>query len=222
MATEIERARGVSVVPIPADLIEMSERERLLSAVEDSACSVSVLVNNAGFGSSGPFARQDPRRQADMVALNCEAVVHLTGGFLPTMIESRSGAVLNIASSAAFQPMPLFATYGATKAFVLSFSAALHAEAKPHGVTVTACCPGPVPTEFGKVAGTQSDEDLPLIRLATIDADQVAEESLRALEHGKREVVPGLGMRVAVNAMKPIPTGTKLKVMERLMSRLRQ
>ena len=117
---------------------------------------VETLVNNAGFGLRGRFAELDPARQREMIDLNCGTLTELCRAIAPQMVERRSGAILNVASTAAFQPGPNMAVYFATKAYVLSFTEALHEEMKPHGVKVSALCPGPTRTEFGDVAGIKS------------------------------------------------------------------
>ena len=124
-----------------------------------------------------------------MVRVNCETVVDLSGRFLPAMVERGRGAIINIASTAAFQPMPKSATYAATKAFVLSFSEALHQELKGSGVTVTAVCPGPVRTEFVDAAGLEQRRSAP--GFIWMSAEDVAEDAVKAAEAGKRAVVPG-------------------------------
>ena len=153
--------------------------------------NVEVLVNNAGFGSGGLFHELDPEREVEMVQLNIEAVVALCGRFVPEMVRRRRGAVLNVASTAAFQPLPRQATYAATKAFVLSFTDSLHAEVAGMGVTTTALCPGPVKTEFADSAGIGEEaEGLP--EVFWTGSPDVAEQGVRGLEKGRRVVVPGL------------------------------
>src|ERR687894_2418744 len=134
----------------------------------------------------------DGEREAFMVRTNCEAVVALTGDYLPGMVGRGRGAILNLASLIAFQPVPFQATYGATKAFVLSFTEALHEELRGTGVTVTALCPGPVRTEFGDQGGFGGADDRipgPL----WLEAGKVARDALAAVERGDRVVVPGAG-----------------------------
>jgi short-subunit dehydrogenase len=148
-----------------------------------------VLVNNAGFGSAGLFQRLDGEREAELVRLNCEVVVDLCGRFVPAMVEHGDGAVLNIASTAGFQPLPTQATYSASKAFVLTFTQALGADLHGTGVTATVLCPGPVRTEFGEVAGLRLESVMP--EFAWVDSADVAEAGVRGLERGKGVVIPG-------------------------------
>jgi short-subunit dehydrogenase len=176
-----------------------------------------VLVNNAGFGHTGDFAAADPDRQVDMVELNCTAVVDLTGRFLPAMADRGSGAVINIASTAAFQPMPKSATYAATKAFVLSFSEALHSELEADGVVVTAVCPGPVKTEFTEVAGIRGEERLPAVFWTP--AEQIAREAVDGAESGKRAIVPGRFNQAGSIFGRHTPRALSLPVTKRLWGR---
>lgn len=190
LASELTAAHGVPAEVLPCDLGVTSERDRMAGELERLELDVDVLVNNAGFGYSGDFADAPRQRQLDMVALNCDAVVDLCGRYLPGMRSRSSGAVINIASTAAFQPLPGTATYAATKAFVLSFSEGISEELKGSGVTVTAVCPGPVRTEFGETAGVGNAEDkLPGVFWMT--PDQIAESALTAADKGKRSVIPG-------------------------------
>lgn len=175
-------------VTVEADLGVPAGVEALTRAVDGLGRPVDRLVNNAGFGSGGPWHTLDIERELAMVRLNIEACLRLARHWLPGMVARRSGGVLNVASLGAFMPMPFMATYGATKAFVLSWSEALWAECRPHGVQVTALCPGPVPTNFGKAAGLPPSPD----RTADMDAGTVVEEGLRAWIDGRPGVVPGL------------------------------
>ena len=145
LAEELRRQHGVTVLVTPADLSKAAPRKRLVEALRASEKTVVGLCNNAGFGTFGRVLELDPRREAEMVALNVTAVHELTLAFVPAMVQRRAGAILNVASLAAFQPLPDMATYAATKAFVQSFSEALHAELAGTGVSCTTLCPGPSP-----------------------------------------------------------------------------
>ena len=174
-----------------------------------------MLVNNAGFGSGGRFTELDAAKEASMVATNCEAVVALTSHFLPEMAERGRGAVLNLASLIAFQPVPFQATYGATKAFVLSFTDALHEEMRGTGVSVTAVCPGPVHTEFGEAGGFGgADEKIP--EPLWLDAERVARDALKAVERGDRVTVPGAGNQIAALWGQHMPRSILLPLVRRL------
>jgi uncharacterized protein len=190
LAEELRTAHGVRVELLAADLGKARPRARMLGALEELGLEVEVLVNNAGFGTGGRFQDLDAEREVEMVRVNVEAVVDLCGHFVPGMVGRGRGAVLNVASTAAFQPLPRQATYGATKAFVLSFTDALHADLHGTGVSATSLCPGPVRTEFAGTAGIAAEaESLP--EVFWTDAEFVAEEGVRGMEAGRRVVVPG-------------------------------
>ena len=175
---------------------------------------VDVLVSNAGFGTHGRFAELDAARDAEQVRLNCEAVVTLTHAFLPGMLERRRGGVITVASTAGMQPLPYEATYSASKAFARTFSDALSAELRGTGVRVLCVNPGPVPTEWQQVAGYAADY-LPPVP-GKISAEQVARESLRAFERGRRTIIPGFVIRSYMRINKPAPLRVKLRVVERM------
>jgi short-subunit dehydrogenase len=161
-----------------------------------------MLINNAGFGLRGRFAELDAARQREMIDLNVTSLTQLCRAVAPGMIERRSGAILNVASTAAFQPGPNMAVYFATKAFVLSFTEALHEELKPHGIRVTALCPGPTRTEFGSVAGFGDNSAFD--RLST-NAGGVVRAGLKALERNRALVVPGLLNKVGASSTRFVP-----------------
>jgi short-subunit dehydrogenase len=198
---ELRDAYGASVTTIPADLGKPGEIERLLSTLAASDIRVDVLVNNAGFGGAGRFAETALDRERDMIALNVEAVVTLTKRLLPAMLENRRGRILNVASTAAFQPGPFQAVYFATKAFVLSFSEAIAEELRDTGVTVTTLCPGPTETGFAARAGFRSS---PMMG-ARMDARSVAEVAYTATLRGERMVVPGVVNKVHAQAVRLTP-----------------
>ena len=190
LATELHYRYGVRAGVVACDLADASERDRLAAQVTELGLEVEVLVNNAGFGYAGDFIDADRVRQVEMVKLNCEAVVDLTARYLPEMVRRGRGAILNVASTGGFQPMPKSATYGATKAFVLSHSEALHHELRGTGVSLTAVCPGPVRTEFVEAAGIPGADNAP--GFIWMSANDVAKQAVDALAAGKRTVVPGM------------------------------
>ena len=195
LASELSAAHGVRAEGVVADLGEAAERDRLATRVRELGLTVEILVNNAGFGDSGDVAATDRERIVSMVRLNCEALLDLQARFTPGMVERGRGAVINVASTAAFQPIPGTATYAATKAFVLSLTEATHAELAGSGVTATALCPGPVRTEFVEVAGVGgAEENLPGIFWTAVE--DVARAAVDGADNGKRVVVPGLINRV--------------------------
>jgi short-subunit dehydrogenase len=215
LADELERDHGVRVEIVAADVSDPAERERLAREVEERGLIVEVLVNNAGFGSGGKFTRLDGEKEAAMVRTNCEAVVGLTSRFVGEMVERGQGAVLNLSSIASFQPIPYQATYGATKAFVRSFTDALHEELRGTGVTVTAVSPGPVRTEFGESGGFGGGDDR-IPEMFWLDPEKVAEDALNALDGGERVVVPGLLNRVAAVYGHYIPRSVLLPIVRRV------
>ncbi|HVL95817.1 MAG TPA: SDR family oxidoreductase [Solirubrobacteraceae bacterium] len=197
----------------PCDLADAGAREELAGAL--AAGDVVGLCNNAGFGSHGPFDRADLDHERGMVELNVAALHHLTGALLPRLIERGGGAILNVASLAANQPIPNMATYAATKAFVTSFSEALHAELRGTGVSVTSLLPGPVHTEFGAVAGvTFTDRGVP--HSAYVDAVTVARRAVRGMERGRRVVVPTLKWKVTGLAGRLVPRSAYLPLARRV------
>ena len=183
-------ALGVRVETVATDVADAGSRDALVAALEERGLTVEVLVNNAGFGTAGQFTELDQEREVELVQTNVEPVVAFCGVYAPRMAERGRGAILNVASMAAFQPLPIQATYAASKAFVLSFSEALHAELGPRGVTVTALCPGPVETEFVEVAG-MTDDVSGSPKVVWAGSREVAQAGVKGLEKGKRVVVPG-------------------------------
>jgi hypothetical protein len=195
------------VHPLVADLADSRAALRVRDAARDLG-GAALLANVAGFGQYGSFARQDPDVLARMLRVNCEALVLLTRALLPDLL-ARRGGILNVASSAAFQPTPFLAAYGATKAFVLSFSEALAEELAPAGVHVTVLCPGPVATEFGEIAGYRGRHHDPPGRLS---AEEVARFGLGALRQGRAVAVPGALYRATSVAAQLLPRGLVRRV----------
>ena len=173
------------------DVTDPNARKGLADALHAAGTKVDIVVNNAGFSTAGPFVDTDRDRELDMVRTNIEAVVDLCVLFAPGMAERGSGGILNVASTASFQPLPMQAGYAATKAFVLSFTESLHAELKGKGVSVTALCPGPVKTEFTEVANLEK-ADAMMPSFLWDSAEGVAKAGIRGLEKGKRVVIPGV------------------------------
>lgn len=188
MARRLEAAHGVRAFALSTDLSETGAVAALVAEIEGLGLRVTHLVNNAGFGLRGAFVEMDGPSQARMIDLNCRVVVELTHAFLPAMIADGRGGVLNLASTAAFQPGPWMAVYYATKAFVLSFSEAIHDEVKAGGVTVAALCPGPTRTEFFDRAGMK---DSLLSRYMSGEASAVVRDGLAALRANQAVRVSG-------------------------------
>jgi uncharacterized protein len=179
LAAAIQARHDVQVAVIASDLAAPDGASRLIEEIGFRGLAVNLLINNAGFGAQGEFAALDRATLVRMVELNCRALMELCHAVLPGMLQMRSGAILNVASTAAFQPGPWMAVYYASKAFVLSFSEALHEEVRKQGVAVAALCPGPTRTEFFDVANV-NDESM-LKRLAA-DPDKVVRDGLKAID----------------------------------------
>ena len=183
LAKELGNARAVAL-----DLGQAGSAERLMADLAANGDEVATLINNAGFGVFGKFAKAEPDRLRQMIDLNCGTLTELCRAVVPQMIERGRGAILNVASTAAFQAGPGMAVYFATKAYVLSFSEALHEELKPHGIKVSCLCPGPTATEFGDVAGFKAKGMFDKVSMA---ADRVVEIGLKALDNNRAVVVAG-------------------------------
>ncbi len=220
LADELSEAHGVRAETISCDLGKAAPRDRLPGQIADLGLDVEILVNNAGFATGGPFYEADPEREVEQVRVLVEAVVVLTRMFSPAMVEHGRGAILNVASTAGMQPMPYSAGYSAAKAYVLTFSEALHQELRGHGVTVTALAPGPVETDFWQIAGWETSSGQSFERVVPgtlISAEQAARAGVAGLDHGERVVVPGLPIRVGMLASRYIPHALKLPALERFM-----
>ncbi len=186
LAAELSQAHGIRAEVLATDLSRPGAPRELHAACEARGLPVDLLINNAGFGSHGPFEANSFEREHEQVMLNVTALVDLTHLFLPAMLSRGAGGVLNVASIAGYQPVPYMAVYAATKAFVLSFTEALWGETRERGVRVLALCPGPVETGFFDAVGSR---DVAVGPMAT--PEQVAALGLRALEQGRASVVPG-------------------------------
>lgn len=193
------RALGVRAEPLSADLSRREDRAALPARIEALGLGVDVLVNNAGLSTVGPVASADVDAELNMIEVDVAAVADLCTRFLPGMVRQRRGAVLNVASTAAFQPMPGQVGYGASKAFVLSYTRGLHGELRGTGVSATALCPGPVHTGFGETAGFSEKETEVLPSFMWESADAVAEVGVRALEAGHPVAIPGVANRISAN-----------------------
>ena len=189
---------GPQAHPLPADLADRTERAGLPGRVADLGLVPDILINNAGFSTLGLVAKSVPEQEVNLVEVDVAAVVDLCSRFLPGMVDRHRGAVLNVASIAAFGPLPGQAAYGAAKAFVLSYTHSLRAELRGTGVTASALCPGPVDTGFGEAAGFSKEEaESALPRVMWIAADRVAQAGIDGLAAGRAVVVPGHVNRVA-------------------------
>jgi short-subunit dehydrogenase len=194
LAAELERDHGTRAEVAGCDLADRAGVEALPGRVAERGLEVEVLVNNAGFTTVGDV-HLNPDRQLGMIRVNIEALVALTTAWLPGMTERGRGAVINVASVAGFQPIPVQAVYAATKSFVLSFSEAVSSELRGTGVTMTALCPGPVATEFVEAGGFKKESPGPSFIWSS--PEDVARAAIKGAEKGKRVVIPGLGNRAS-------------------------
>ncbi len=186
LCNELGRIKNIRAQYVAMDLSEPDAPARLFAETRKRELEIDFLINNAGFGSMGDFTTLDLDRALNMVDLNIRALVDLTNRFLIPMRERKSGSIINVASTAGFQPVPFMATYAATKAFVLSFSEALREENRPYGIKVMALCPGVTDTNFFSAAHMQK----PPRRIAQTP-DQVVDTALRGLKRGKGHIISG-------------------------------
>jgi uncharacterized protein len=199
LAEELTAKHDVRADVITADLADPHAADAIVAELAARDISIGMLINNAGFGTLGEFVGLDPARERDEVFVNAFAPHALTRALLPAMVARRSGAIINVASTASFQPVPYMATYGATKAFLLSFSEAVAEEVRPYGVRVLALAPGYTTTAF-------HDHGLDQARMGHArSAEQVVEVAFRALERGKSVVVDGFSNLAMVNASRFAP-----------------
>ena len=205
LAQQLQAQYKIQVDVVVQDLTAPAAAKAVFDAVTQKGLTIDLLINNAGFGEYGSFAELDGERQVKIVQLNILALVDLTHQFLPGMQQRRSGSIINMASTAAFQPMPYFSVYAASKAFVLSFSEALWAENHSYGVHVLAVCPGPTETNFFQEAGfPQSLVDVAAQNYTP--SEVVVREALQALEKEQSTVVPGaIGNQVLANLHRFLP-----------------
>jgi short-subunit dehydrogenase len=202
LAADMRATHGIGVHVFAADLADPAAPGKLIADIADAGLRIDTLVNNAGFGARGAFAELPLDRQLGQIDLNCRALVALSHAVLPGMIAAGGGAILNVASTAAFQPGPWMAVYYATKAFVLSFSEALHEEVKPQGIRVSALCPGPTRTEFAEVAGMGDSE---LFKRFGSSADAVVKDGLAALKANQAVKISGAMNAVMASSIRLTP-----------------
>ncbi|WP_022834910.1 SDR family NAD(P)-dependent oxidoreductase [Salisaeta longa] len=209
-ATELSRTHGVQAEVLVADLARPDATAHIVDTLDARGLSPDVLVNNAGFGLRGPFATLDAEQQADMVQVNVTALTTLTRALLPAMQARGTGGVLNVASTAAFQPGPYMAVYYATKAYVLSFSAGLAEEVAADGLTVSCLCPGPTDTSFIDKAKMQ--ETALFQHASVMTPEAVAAAGYRGFRRGQRIVVPGAANKAGAVLAQLTPRRLSAKV----------
>jgi short-subunit dehydrogenase len=215
LAQELVAAHGVRAEALACDLTDPAALTALPGRVEALGLEVSILINNAGYGSAGQFVDLDQQAETDMVRLNCEAVVALSGAYAPKLVAREGGgAILVVASSAGMQPIPGQATYAASKAFALHFSEALHTELSHLGVAVSALCPGPVDTEFAERAGlTEAFAGVP--SFARVSSADCAKAAIDGLARNRRVIVPGLAIKGVTMSGRYTPRAVLLPLMKR-------
>ena len=211
LAEKLRAEHGITVTVIPCDLTAPDAAERLWEETNRAGLEIDVLVNNAGFGTSGDVADESPERLEQEIRLNCLTLTGLTARYLPAMRERKNGTIINIASTAAFQPLPHMAVYGATKAFVLSFTEALWSETRKDGIRVLAVCPGSTDTPFFEHSG----EGVVVGKLRS--TRQLLDNTMRALKTNKPSFVDGLGNAIVARfAVRVMPKRIILAATERI------
>ncbi len=203
IAAELQKECNITATVIVADLAQPDAPRRIAGELRAKAIAIDALVNNAGYGLAGPFVETDLQRELDMIQVNVVALTHLTKLAVREMVARRSGKILNVASTAAFQPGPLMAVYYATKAYVLGFSEALADELRDSGVTVTTLCPGPTETGFASAADMESSRLFRMVRPAS-SAD-VARAGYEGMKRGRRIVIPGIRNKLLVQSLRISP-----------------
>lgn len=218
LGEELAARHGIRYWAIGADLADPGAAATIVDRIPPAALPVTVLVNNAGFGTSGPFVETDLATEVALLQVNIVALTALTKLLLPQMLAQRSGRILNVASTAAFQPGPFMAVYYASKAYVLSFSEALAEELEGSGITVTTLCPGPTQTQFLTRAGAA---DVPLFARNPLmmAAAPVAAVAYRALRRGRRMVIPGIGNRLVALGSRLGPRHLVVKITRLILER---
>ncbi len=214
LAADLRNESGVAVTVLPLDLAQPGAARALFAALQSRSLVVTDLCNNAGFGLFGLFQDTALDDEAAMIQLNITALTELTELCLPPMVASHDGRILNVASTASFQPGPYMAVYYASKAYVLSFSEALATELKGSGVTVTALCPGPTRTGFQTRAAMHHSALLKNVALTAVD--DVARSGYRAMQHGKRVVIPGWINRIGVFSTPLLPRWMSAAIVKKI------
>ena len=204
LAKELGNARVIAI-----DLSKKDAAAKVMADLHAKGEVVDLLVNNAGFGLIGRFAELDAGREREMIDLNVGTLADLCRAVAPGMIDRKSGGIINVASTAAFQPGPKMAVYFATKAFVLSLTEALHEELKPHGIKVTCLCPGPTRTEFGDVAGFGGNG---LFDRVAMESPEVVAAGLKGLDRNQAVVVPGFVNKLTASSGRFAPRSVVRKI----------
>jgi short-subunit dehydrogenase len=217
LCNELGRSNSIRAQYVALDLSKPESGARLFEEAEQRGLSVDMLINNAGFGSMREFSKLDLARELNMIDLNVKSLVELTHRFLQPMIERRQGAIINVASTAGFQPVPYMATYAATKAFVLSFSEALWEENRAHGIKVMALCPGVTETNFFEAARGHK----PPARVAQTP-EEVVDTALRGLAHSRSHIISGWTNYLMTQSERLAPRSLITRVAGRMMRSQKQ
>ena len=213
-AAEVGKISGMPPRVIARDLADAASPAAIHDELADTP--IDTLVNNAGFGLGGAFTETDGQTELDMIQVNVTSLVHLTKLFLPAMVARKSGRILNVASTAAFQPGPLMAVYYASKAFVLSFSEAIAEELVGSGVTVTALCPGPTTSDFQRRAAIENIKLVKNKSMGMMSSEEVARIGYRGMMDGKVIVIPGMLNKLGVQSLRLGPRAIIRKAAKKL------
>jgi short-subunit dehydrogenase len=213
LCDELKSAHGVTAHFIAVDLIDFEADDRLFKETEKHGLEVDWLINNAGFGSAGDFAKLDLERELEMINLNISALVAITHHYLQKMRERKSGTIINVSSAAGFQPIPFMATYAATKAFVSSFSEAIAEENRPFGIQVLALCPGSTKTNF--FAASNIDRPIQVKGQQTVE--EVVETAMKAVGSSKSKVVSGWANYIGSIMGTVVPNGITTRVIAKTL-----
>lgn len=216
IAKDIQNTLSISIYCFSADLSAPAGLQDLYQQVEQHELEIDLLINNAGFGTMGAFDEQDSALEQQEIALNVSAVVDLSHQFIPGMLKRKGGNIINVASVAAYQPVPYMAVYAATKAFVLSFSEALWAEYQEQGINVTALCPGPVDTGFFDATGNKNLQKAKA-KISMMQCDEVVNAALQAMDKQESQVIPGAKNRIAPFATRILSRSTVAKLAAKAM-----
>ncbi len=218
LCSQLSARHNVDAKYFAADLIDVDSDVAVFEETEKLGLEIDWLINNAGFGSMGDFAELDLERELEMIELNITAVVALTHHFLGKMRERKSGTIINVSSGASFQPIPFFATYAATKAFVTSFTEAIAEENRSFGIRILALCPGTTDTGFFEASGISN----PIKVKGVQTPDQVVDAALKAVKQGRSKVVSGWTNYLVASAVNLVPNSLITRVMAKPLRKRHQ